>query len=200
MSQEEEVKSNGPLPIKYPFVGFSKEPFKPLDTSAETKRCFLYSNVLGFLTAATQNSLARDNRGAWAVVTKSGKLWGAIVGVSTTFGFSYCAISNLREKNDSINDYLAGAAAGAVLGSFSKSLAKTVGTSLGVGFIMGILHWAGGPGGFENSAFKARGDGIENPLLHKDHSNGEKQGLWEAVRRRPLSETKERLGEVAAKP
>lgn len=199
MSQEE-VKPNGALPIKFPFVGFTRDTFKPLDTSAETKKCFVYSNLVGFLTAAAQNSLAKDNRGAWAVVTKSGILWGAIVAVSTSYGFSYCAISNLREKNDSINDYLSGAIAGAVLGSFTKSLSKTVGTSLGVGAVMGIVSWAGGPGGLENNAFKARGDGIENKILRRDPNNGEKQGLWEAVRRRPLSETKERLGEVAAKP
>lgn len=203
MAEEEQAitpEASQRAPIKYPFIAFSTHKYTPLETSTLTKNAFYYSFAIGALTAATQNSLARDGRGAMAVFTKSGKLWGAITAVVTTYQFSYCSISNLREQNDSINDYLAGALAGAVLGSFTKSLGKSVGTGLGVGLLCGITHWAGNTiGDRENNAYKARG-GLENQLLHKEYNEGEKQGLWEAVRRRPLSEAKERLGEVALKP
>jgi len=190
--------SNERWPIRYPSITIFKEEYKPMETSALTKTAFIYSTAIGGLTAATQNSLARDGRGPMAVFTKSGKLWGAIVAVVTTYQFSFCAVSNLREKSDALNDLYAGAASGAVLGSFSKSLSKTVGTALCLGALAGFTHWAGFMiGNREESAAHTRDEFGSNLREFKE---GEKQGLWELSRRRPLSETKERLGEVFNKP
>lgn len=200
MEDEQVPSQDGRAPIKHPIASFRSDKYTPLETSSLTKTVFFYSIAIGGLTAGAQNSLARDGRGAMAVFTKSGKLWGAIIAVLTSYEFSYCSISNLREKNDATNDLLAGGVAGTVLGSFTKSLGKTVGSALGVGLICGFTHWAGfALGDRTNSAYKARG-GLENQLLNKEYKEGEKQGLWEAVRRKPLSETKERLGEVVLKP
>ncbi|CCH42552.1 Mitochondrial import inner membrane translocase subunit TIM22 [Wickerhamomyces ciferrii] len=194
------ASQNGRLPIKYPTPFFNKEePYEPLDTSSLTKGAFCYSATVGLLAAATRNAISNDSKHISGIVTKHGRLWGAITAVITSYQFSYAAISNLREKNDYKNDVLSGAISGAILGSFKKSLSASLGTGLALGLLGGLLRWSGGLLGTENNAINARGKGIDSGLVREQNSNGDeefKQGFWEVVRRRPLSHTKEFLGDA----
>ncbi|GMF02335.1 unnamed protein product [[Candida] boidinii] len=73
---------------------------------------------------------------------------------------------------------------------------KRFGVSFGIGTIFAAFTWAGGAYLAENSLNSMRRDGkVNNQTDAQDIDAERKQGFWEVVYRRPLSQTISELGE-----
>jgi hypothetical protein len=189
--------------IKYPQPRLGKlEDYKPVDTWAETNKAFKISSGVGLIVAATLNAVRTEKVGALGVITHSGGVLFALIVGGSSYKFFSCASTNLRQKDDAINHFYAGNLTGAIVGSaLTKKLVPTVGIALGLGISGFLVHWCGGlTGAYGDSAGKARGFGLDNNFTPKKSDVIEKQEFWEVARRRPLSQTLEKLGEGAFKP
>lgn len=60
------------------------------------------------------------------------------------YSFGDAVSSNLREKNDSWNQFYGGALAGACIGIYKRTLPAVFGYGTGVAVMMGLFSWAGG--------------------------------------------------------
>jgi hypothetical protein len=185
--------------ISYPSPHLTPDKYVPVDTWASTRSAVGYASVFGLLTVATQNAVAKERLGPLGIITRSGGLWSMIVLVSGTYKLSSSVLSNLREKKDTLNEFYAGAIAGAVAGLPTKSLVKASGWSFAGGIITALVYWSGSiVGQAKTSSYAHRGVGAENNF--KPKSDVQKQEFWDVLRRRPLSQTLEELGEGAFKP
>jgi len=117
----------------------------------------------------------------------------ALVGGAYTVGDAVSA--NIRERETPLNGATGGALAGAVLGASLKGFGKrSVAKSVGGAFILGLtvatFQW-----GFDRGHNHSVSSVTSEPApLTEEHP---RQGFWELVHRRPLSQTVEELGDLA---
>lgn len=187
--------------VSYPSPHLTPDVYMPVDTWTATRTAVGYGSVFGLLTVATQNAVAKERLGPLGIITRSGGLWGMIVLVSGSYKLASSMLSNLREKKDTLNEFYAGAIAGAIAGSPTKSLVKASGWSFAGGVVAALVYWSGSiVGQAATSSHAYRGVGAQNNFKPKDSHYSERQGFWDVLRRRPLSQTLEELGEGAFKP
>ena len=112
-----------------------EEVYKPQDAVAQSVQATLIVGGAGLLISTVQNTLTRQNVGAWGVITRTGgtigifglisdSTWdsctivliGDIAAMGGTFEFVRIASANLREKDDSWNPAIGGFFAGGILG------------------------------------------------------------------------------------
>ena len=200
MSFEEEKVAGGQY-VNYPSPHLTPDKYVPVDTFSATRSALGYGAAFGLLTVATQNAVQKSRVGPLGIITRSGTLWGMIVLVSGSYKFASSVLSNLREKKDTLNEFYAGLVAGAVAGLPTKSLVKAAGWSFAGGVITGLVYWSGSiVGQLGSSSYAYRGVGVENNFKPKPVDEAQRQGFWDVLRRRPLSQTLEQLGEGAFKP
>jgi hypothetical protein len=114
-------------------------PYEPKDAIAQSVRSATFTGSAGLLLAAVQNTLARENVGAFGVFSRFGgtiALFGTYPGTNLpafrladehtaamggTYAFVSTASANLRQKNDPYNPGLGGFFAGALVGLRSTS-------------------------------------------------------------------------------
>jgi len=82
--------------------------YHPKDAIAESFRSAKFTGAAGLLLAAVQNTLARENVGAFGVFTKFGGTIALFTAMGGTFAFVSTASANLREKEDAYNPGLGG--------------------------------------------------------------------------------------------
>lgn len=115
--------------------------YHPKDAIANGVKGAAIAGGAGLFFAAVQNSLAKQNVGAWSVFTRSGgiittfsasanyltcrpfkaNLFVLLAAAGGAYVFSHNAAANLREKDDSWNAAISGALAGAIIGIRSKT-------------------------------------------------------------------------------
>jgi len=114
-------------------------PYEPKDAIAQSVRSATFTGSAGLLLAAVQNTLSRENIGAFGVFSRFGgtiALFGTYPGTNLllfhlaneraaamggTYAFVSTASANLRQKNDAYNPGLGGFFAGALVGLRSTS-------------------------------------------------------------------------------
>lgn len=177
--------------VRYPRYNYRDYgSFQPRDTIAETSKNAFLSLGAGFFVAGVKGSLGPPS-GAMTAILKNSRyipLYGA---AGTAYTFVECVSANLSESESAWTRFAGGAAAGAVMGSVYRSVPKVVGGALAVGTGLGFCHWAGGFLGYgpETARQNASGD-------VKDIEKGDRQGFWDVVHRRPLSQTIDELGDL----
>lgn len=111
--------------------------------------------------------------------------------VGTAYAFGEAVSANLRQQETAKNSFAGGALAGAIIGAYIRNgVAKSVGGALLVGTLAATITW-GFDRGREDSLQKVTSQPVE---ISPEHP---KQGFYELVYRRPLSQTVAELGDLA---
>jgi hypothetical protein len=188
----------------------STEPFTPIDTFSETKKIAIYSTL--FLGGMHVRRLLQHRMGSarpgqeryLKLFELSPRHFISIPFALGTYSFLSSSLYNLDEKRTTGNEVIA-ASSGILVATIFKSipLNQKVGLALGMGVFVGIFNWAGGLVGTYKTNFTHMyqtgqiKNQESNKSLDEDFANGtyKKQGFWELLYRKPLSETIEDLGE-----
>jgi len=158
-----------------------EETFHPQDTIARSIRSATMTGGAGLLMAAVQNTVARENIGAFGVFTRFGATCALFAAMGGTYAFVSTASANLRQKNDPYNNALGGFFAGALVGLRKRSMPSVLGNGLALGVVLAGVQYTGG------SFFR-----------DTDVADDERYLSKEEIRkrfRRPINETINELGE-----
>ncbi|KAF2252646.1 hypothetical protein BU26DRAFT_453066 [Trematosphaeria pertusa] len=157
------------------------ETFHPRDTLANTASTTLKLTACGAIFAGVQNTLRKQNVGAMGIFTRSGGIIALYAGVGATYQFTKDATSNLRQKDDCYSEALAGFVGGATLGVAKRSIPYMLGAGACFGTAMAAFRYTNGLSGFRQ--------------IETDEDEVERKEMLRKMRRRPLQETIEQLGE-----
>lgn len=168
--------------------------FSKRDTILDTCKSAGIGALFGLQLALVRNSLSPSRTATGGFRGHLGTVGTlAIVGGAYTLGDAVSA--NLRERETPLNGAAGGALAGAVLGAsmqgFGKrSIAKSVGGAFLLGLVVATFQW-----GFDRGhKLSVESVTSEATPITEEHP---RQGFWELVQRRPLSQTIEELGDLA---
>ncbi|KAF1956592.1 hypothetical protein CC80DRAFT_472142 [Byssothecium circinans] len=156
------------------------ETFHPRDTLGNTASTALKLTACGAIIAGVQNTLRKQNVGALGIITRSGGLIAMFAAVGTAYQFTLDASSNLRQKDDAYSEALAGFAAGATIGVTRRSIPFMLGAGAGFGTVLAAYRYTSGLSGHSKD---------------EDEDEVERKEANKKMRRRPLQETLEQLGE-----
>jgi len=155
--------------------------YTPKDAISESVRSAKFTGSAGLLLAAVQNTLARENVGAFGVFTRFGGTIALFAAMGGTYAFVSTASANLREKNDPYNPGLGGFFAGALVGLRNRAMPSVIGNGVLLGVALAGAQYGGG------AIFSQRSDPDEDKFATK-----------EEVRRRfrrPVNEMINEIGE-----
>ncbi|OAG45553.1 hypothetical protein AYO21_00189 [Fonsecaea monophora] len=156
--------------------------YQPRDALGLSARSAALTGAAGLFIASVQNTVAKEQIGAFGVFTRFGRTIGLLTAMGGTFQFASTASANLREKNDYINHVIGGTIAGSLNGLWRRSMTSTLGSALALGTAMGVISYTG-RSIFESSSDKA----FDDRMTYKEEAR--------ARFRRPLNETINELGE-----
>jgi len=157
------------------------EIYEPKDAIAQSMRSATFTGSAGLLLAAVQNTLTRENVGAFGVFTKFGGTIALFAAMGGTYAFVSTAAANLRQKNDAYNPGLGGFFAGALVGLRNRTMPSVLGNGLLLGVALAGAQYTGG------AIFSHRPDPDEDKFAKK-----------EEIRRRfrrPVNEMINEIGE-----
>ncbi|KAJ4300677.1 hypothetical protein N0V90_002765 [Kalmusia sp. IMI 367209] len=155
--------------------------FEPRDTLKNTANTTLQLTVAGAIFAGVQNTLRKQNVGAMGIFTRSGGIIAVFAGVGVAYQFTKDAAANLRQKDDTYNDALAGFVGGSVIGVSRRSIPMMLGAGAGFGVALAAFKYTNGIGGYV--------------AKEEDEDEVERREELRKLHRRPLQETLEQLGE-----
>lgn len=199
-----------PRPFLLKDADVSTDKFVPVDTFSETKKIAIYSSI--FLGGMHVRRLLQHRMGSarpgqeryLKLFELAPRHFISIPFALATYSFLSSSLYNLDEKRTTKNEVLAASSAVLVATIFKKiPLNQKVGLALSMGVFVGLFNWTGGLVGNMKTNFTAMTHKGEihnqesNKSLDEDFANGtyKKQGFWELLYRKPLSETIEDLGE-----
>ncbi|KIX01529.1 uncharacterized protein Z518_09255 [Rhinocladiella mackenziei CBS 650.93] len=156
--------------------------YQPQDALAASTRAALLTGAAGLFLAAVQNTVAKENIGAFGVFSRFGRTIGFFTATGGTFQFTRSVSANLRETRDFINDGIGGACAGAIVGLAKRSMTSTLGGAFALGVAAAAVSYTGG------SMFESA-DSVPQPdrTAYKEEAK--------ARYRRPINEVINELGE-----
>ncbi|KAA8894284.1 hypothetical protein FN846DRAFT_923096 [Sphaerosporella brunnea] len=154
--------------------------FQRRDAIGQGVRGTLIMGGVGAIVSGVQNSLQKQNVGAFGVLTRTGGTIAIFSAMGGSYMFVRNAAANLREKDDSWNPAIGGFVAGAILGTRFRTMPAVLGYGAGLAVTLGVFDWCGGS---LKGLFHARGDEVAR-----------KEQLRQ-LRRRPFEETIADVGE-----
>ncbi|KAI0404109.1 hypothetical protein F4802DRAFT_607708 [Xylaria palmicola] len=167
----------------HPFPRLVEEqPYHPRDAVKSGLHGALVGGAAGFLVSSVQNSLAKQNVGAWGVFTRTGGTIASLTVLATVYSFSKDAAANLRQKDDTFNTAIGSFLGGATLGLKTGRMPRILGYGAAFSVIMSAFEFTGG---------SLRGTRTEVPGMDEY----ERKEYLRKNRRRPIEETIEDLGE-----
>lgn len=158
--------------------------FHPRDTLANTGSTTLQLTAVGAIVAGVQNTLRKQNVGAMGILTRSGGIIAVYGAAGATYQFTLDATSNLRGKDDCYSEAIAGFASGTAVGIARRSLPFMLGAGVCFSAAMTAFRYTNG----------LRGTGDIRSQIDDDGEVERREEL-KKLRRRPLSETLQQLGE-----
>lgn len=168
------------------------KPYEPKDTVYLATESAIISAGVGFLAALGRGSL-RGGRTVFGELQRNARLIPLFAAVGTSYTLFESVSANLREKDSPLNGFIGGAFAGGIIGASIKNagVPKVLGGAFFVAMLMGVSKWAGGIQGFgrKEAISNSSGDFVEI-------DKGDRQGFWDVVHRRPLSQTIDELGDL----
>ncbi|QPG77174.1 hypothetical protein FOA43_004580 [Brettanomyces nanus] len=216
MSEEPSSPRNVSLITPKPHIlhdsDVSKGEFTPVNTITEAAKITFWSAV--FLGGMHVRRLLQHRKGAarpgqaryLALFELNKRHFVSIPLALGTYSFLSNSLYNLHDgEKTTKSEMLASSTAILVATAFKGGMAanKKVGLALGVAGFVGFFKWAGGfIDNYSTNLSYTRSHGlnhdqVSNKDLDEDFANGtyKKQGFWEIMYRRPLSETVQDLGE-----
>ncbi|KAF1946447.1 NADH-ubiquinone oxidoreductase 213 kDa subunit [Clathrospora elynae] len=158
--------------------------FHPRDALSNTVSTALQTTAVGAIIAGVQNTLRKQNVGAMGILTRSGGIIAIYGGVGAAYQFTLDATSNLRQKDDCYSEAIAGFVAGCGVGIARRSLPFMLGAGAAFSTVMTAYRYTNG----------LRGIG-DIRTVTDDDGEVERREELKKMRRRPLSETIQELGE-----
>ncbi|KAF2481961.1 mitochondrial import inner membrane translocase subunit Tim17 family protein [Neohortaea acidophila] len=155
--------------------------YHPKDAVGSAVKATGITGGAGLFISAIQNTLSKQNVGAFGVFTRTGGTIAVFAAMGGAYEFTKCASANLREKDDTLNPTIGGFVAGSMLGLRFRSLPAVLGYGAMLATTLGVFNYTGGKltAPYEEEAI----DRV-----------GEKERMRKA-RRRPVEETVHELGE-----
>ncbi|TPX18170.1 uncharacterized protein E0L32_002679 [Thyridium curvatum] len=157
------------------------EGYHPKDAVRSAITGALVSGGAGLFASAIQNSLQKQNVGAWGVFTRTGGTIATFAAVGGVFEFSRHAAANLREKDDHYNSGIGGFLAGSILGLRTGRMPRILGYGAFAAVVLAAYDYTGG----SLMGYKKDPEVDEYERKEKLRLN----------RRRPMEETIAELGE-----
>ncbi|PSN62553.1 hypothetical protein BS50DRAFT_531868 [Corynespora cassiicola Philippines] len=157
------------------------ETYHPRDALANTASTTLQTTAVGAIFAGIQNTLRKQNVGMTGIISRSGGIIAVYAGVGAAYQFTKDASANLRQKDDCYTEALAGFMGGSVLGIARRSMPFTLGAGAAFGTVMAAYRYTQGFTGYNDL------EGYEDEVARKE--------ALRKIRRRPIEETVEQLGE-----
>ncbi|KAH5635247.1 hypothetical protein HBI51_170450 [Parastagonospora nodorum] len=154
--------------------------FHAQDALANTASTTLQLTAVGAIVAGVQNTLRKQNVGAMGIMTRSGGIIALYAGVGAAYQFTKDATSNLRQKDDCYSEAVAGFVGGMGLGVYKRSLPFMLGAGAATSVAMTAFRYT---------------NGWRGATAETDEEEVERREAAKKLRRRPLSETIEQLGE-----
>lgn len=168
--------------------------FSKRDTLFETCRAGVIGALFGLNIVLIRNSLS-PSRTMMAGFKGNAGIIATFAMIGSAYTFGDAVSSNLNERDTPLNGAAGGALAGAVLGASLKDFGKrTVAKSFGGAALLALtvatFQW-----GFDRGHdYSVSSVTSEKVVLTEEHP---RQGFWELVQRRPLSQTVAELGDLA---
>ncbi|KAI3325717.1 hypothetical protein HD806DRAFT_454865 [Xylariaceae sp. AK1471] len=159
-----------------------ERPFHQRDAVKSGIQGAIVGGGAGLLFSAVQNSLAKQNVGAWGVFTRTGGTIASLTALTTVYSFSKDAAANLREKDDTFNTTIGAFLGGAMLGLKTGRLPRILGVGAAFSVVMTVFDYTGG---------SLRGMRTEVPGMDEY----ERKEYLRKNRRRPIEETIADIGE-----
>lgn len=154
--------------------------YQPRDTLANTAKTTLQLTTAGAVVAGVQNTLRKQNVGAMGIITRSGGIIALFAGVGALYQFTKDATANLRQKDDCYGEALAGFMGGSMVGVQRGSIPIVLGAGAGFGVVTAAWKYTSGLKGY---------------MKEESEDEVERREQIRKMRRRPLHETIEQLGE-----
>ncbi len=184
--------------------------FEPVDTINETVKITAFSGL--FLGGMHLRRLLQHRKGSarpsharyLSLFELNKRHFISIPLALGTYSFVSNSLLNIKEERKATSEILAVSSGVLVASIFKPSmpLNAKIGMALGVGLFAGFVEWAGGLNIYDsNYGYLKSTDQLKNQesnkSLDEDFEKGtyKKQGFWELVYRKPLSQTIEELGE-----
>ncbi|ODV87200.1 hypothetical protein CANARDRAFT_5753 [[Candida] arabinofermentans NRRL YB-2248] len=213
MSQESNLEVSKPFTLQKPTWPTTFEDdtiFQPVNTVGDSVRVSLFTTL--FLGGMHFRRMLQHRKGSarpgtakyLALFELQKRHFVAIPLALGTYTFVSSSLYNLDEGRKPVNEMIAGGTAISVATMFKKSwpLNAKIGMALGAAVFMGIFNWAGGWNLYDTNISYMRSQGkVKDQVSNKDldeqfeNNTYKKQGFWEVVYRKPLSQTIEELGE-----
>ncbi|GMM28474.1 hypothetical protein DAMA08_011900 [Martiniozyma asiatica (nom. inval.)] len=199
-----------PRPFIFKDTSAVKPAYEPVDTVAETSKIAIYSGL--FLGGMHLRRLLQHRMGAarpgqqryLALFELAPRHFISIPMALASYSFVSNSLYNLDEERTTNNEMIAAGSGILVATIFKKGpLNQKIGLALGMATFVGIFKWAGGLIDNYNTNYTHMyqsgqiNNQVSNKQLDEDFANGtyKKQGFWELLYRKPLSETIQDLGE-----
>ncbi|KAI4691774.1 hypothetical protein J4E81_007301 [Alternaria sp. BMP 2799] len=158
--------------------------YHPRDALSNTANTTLQTTAAGAIIAGVQNTLRKQNVGAMGILTRSGGIIALYAGVGAAYQFTLDATSNLRQKDDCYSEAVAGFVAGCGVGVARRSLPFMLGAGVCFSTVLTAYRYTAGMRGIGDIRDQVDDDG-----------EVERREELKKVRRRPMSETLQQLGE-----
>ncbi|KAI1125238.1 hypothetical protein F5Y10DRAFT_279609 [Nemania abortiva] len=158
-----------------------EKPFHQKDAVKSGIQGAMVGGAAGILLSAVQNSLAKQNVGAWGVFTRTGGTIASLAALTTVYSFSKDAAANLREKDDTLNTTIGAFLGGATLGLKSGRMPRIIGIGAAIAVVM--------------TAFDYTGGSLRGTREVQGMDEYERKEYLRKNRRRPIEETISHIGE-----
>ncbi|EMF08676.1 NADH-ubiquinone oxidoreductase 213 kDa subunit [Sphaerulina musiva SO2202] len=121
-----------------------EDSYHPRDAVGSTIKATLTTGTGGAFVSAIQNTLTKQNVGAWGVFTRTGGTVATFAAMGGAYEFFKSASANLRQKEDTYNYAIGGAFAGAMLGLRFRSAPAVLGYGTATAVIIAAFQYTGG--------------------------------------------------------
>nr|POF25086.1 nadh-ubiquinone oxidoreductase 21.3 kda subunit [Quercus suber] len=155
--------------------------YQPQDAIGGAVKATMVTGAAGLFVSTIQNTLTKQNVGAFGVFTRSGSTVAVFAAMGGVYQFTKDCSSNLREKDDALNSTLGGFMAGTMMGLRFRSMPGVFGYGTALAAILGAFSFTGGK--------------LSGSNKDRDHDEVARKMAMRKNRRRPLEETVHELGE-----
>ncbi|KAM0716091.1 hypothetical protein Q7P37_008605 [Cladosporium fusiforme] len=132
------------LPTPAAMAGQDHDDYHPKDAVGSAIKATLVTGGAGAFISTIQNTLTKQNVGAFGVFTRSGSTIGIFAAMGGAYMFSKDAAANLRQKDDSYNSAIGGAFAGSMLGLKFRSAPSVFGYGAALSIALAAFTYTGG--------------------------------------------------------
>ncbi|KAI0432424.1 hypothetical protein F5Y09DRAFT_329634 [Xylaria sp. FL1042] len=160
-----------------------RPPFQQKDAVKSGLQGALVGGGAGLLLSAVQNSLAKQNVGAWGVFTRTGGTIATFTTLATVYNFSKDAAANLREKDDTFNITIGSFLGGAAFGLRTGRIPRILGFGAIFSVVMTVFDYTGGSLRGKRPEMEGMDEYERKEYIRKN-------------RRRPIEETIAEIGEA----